>query len=590
MRRIAWCSLVFLCALCGSAVGSDNADDAPLHAVRFVDRNEGWAAGTDGVLWHTIDGGARWERQQVPTMGRLSHLQFLNPYTGYAVGREEVQIAGGSFGVLLRTADGGLTWERLAQGILPGVQAAAFFDEQRGFAVGDSTERAPGGLFRTRDGGQTWQAMLAPRGGPWLSLTARDQKTVALAAASGRLGNIFDGDFSPADVDPIANKHVNDVALDGNRAIAVGQDGLVLISPDSAGRRYGFAELGISAAKQCNFRGVATFGAHIWIVGSPGTVVFHSSDAGKTWQAQPTGQNLPLHAVQFLDEEHGWAVGEMGLVLASTDGGTTWKPQRRGGQRAAVLCVHTSASTTPLDLVAAVGGDEGYLIAAMSVSDSDVPFRLQTALRKTGGAAADSVSGFALPTHLRSADRAAVMDHWNRLHAGKATDSLLARLVMAIRIWQPEVVVTDFAASQADSLIVETLQQAFQRAADPSAFPEQIEVLKLTPWQAKKLYTLWDGPGQPHVTVATTEQVRNLTDSPREFATRTIGLLTDQPLPKSRGLRLLASTLPDGKGQHSLMDGILLAPGGTARRPIPMNVVKDESIERRCASCARLSI
>src|SRR5947208_302667 len=95
--------------------GSDDraAADAPLHAVRFVDKNEGWAAGSDGVLLHSIDGGATWERQHVPTKGRIQNLQFLTPYTGYAAGREEVN-AGGSLGVLLTTRDGGLTWTRLA--------------------------------------------------------------------------------------------------------------------------------------------------------------------------------------------------------------------------------------------------------------------------------------------------------------------------------------------------------------------------------------------------------------------------------------------------------------------------------------------
>src|SRR5438128_363144 len=32
-------------------------DDAPLRGVQFIDGNEGWAVGDDGVVWHTIDGG-----------------------------------------------------------------------------------------------------------------------------------------------------------------------------------------------------------------------------------------------------------------------------------------------------------------------------------------------------------------------------------------------------------------------------------------------------------------------------------------------------------------------------------------------------
>src|SRR5579862_4894378 len=38
-------------------------EDAALRAVQFVDGNEGWAVGDDGVILHTIDGGKNWEPQ-----------------------------------------------------------------------------------------------------------------------------------------------------------------------------------------------------------------------------------------------------------------------------------------------------------------------------------------------------------------------------------------------------------------------------------------------------------------------------------------------------------------------------------------------
>src|SRR5256885_6084433 len=51
----------------------------------------------------------------------------------------------------------------------------------------------------------------------------------------------------------------------------------------------------------------------------------------------------------------------LGTILGTTDGGQTWTAQRRGGQRAAALFVHARAAGLPLETVAAVGGDEGYL-------------------------------------------------------------------------------------------------------------------------------------------------------------------------------------------------------------------------------------
>src|SRR4051812_9265878 len=63
------------------------------------------------------------------------------------------------------------------------------------------------------------------------------------------------------------------------------------------------------------------------------------------------GQTLPLNAVYFLDARHGWAVGELGTILGTTDGGKTWKVQHRGGQRSAVLFI-PRAKDAPLELAA----------------------------------------------------------------------------------------------------------------------------------------------------------------------------------------------------------------------------------------------
>src|SRR5438067_8831337 len=87
-------------------------EDAALHAVQFVDPNEGWAAGDDGVVWHTIDGGRNWERQPTGVRASLRSLHFVNPYVGWAAGREELPNGAGSAGVLLVTQDGGLAWRR----------------------------------------------------------------------------------------------------------------------------------------------------------------------------------------------------------------------------------------------------------------------------------------------------------------------------------------------------------------------------------------------------------------------------------------------------------------------------------------------
>src|ERR1044072_679041 len=46
-----------------------------------------------------------------------------------------------------------------------------------------------------------------------------------------------------------------------------------------------------------------------------------------TWARQPAGTMAWLHAVFFIDQNRGWAVGGKGTLLQTVDGGHTRKPR-----------------------------------------------------------------------------------------------------------------------------------------------------------------------------------------------------------------------------------------------------------------------
>jgi hypothetical protein len=62
--------------------------DAAIRSLWFVDDQEGWAVGDDGLILHTIDGGQTWERQMSGTQANLRQVQFVSPFVGFAVGEE----------------------------------------------------------------------------------------------------------------------------------------------------------------------------------------------------------------------------------------------------------------------------------------------------------------------------------------------------------------------------------------------------------------------------------------------------------------------------------------------------------------------
>lgn len=572
---------------CALAADIRHFEDAALHAVQFVDRNEGWAVGDEGVVWHSIDGGETWERQSTGVRSSLRSVCFIDPYVGWIAGREELP-GGGSAGVLLYTRDGGLKWQHVHRNVLPGLNHISFADAKTGFAVGDGTDPFPTGLFSTVDGGRSWRPVPGQRCPGWLSASFQNGKTGALVGSWSRLATLREGVLGAADIDTLGGRSLRGLQVNGNNAVAVGQGGVVLLS-DSAGVRWGYADLGLATeVRACwDFHAVHGRGEHIWVAGRPGSVMLHSPDRGRKWEVVPTSQLLPLNGIFFSDEQHGWAVGELGSVLATSDGGKNWIVKRRGGQRAAVLFVHSQAGDVPLDTIASLGGQDGYLVCAVRAHAADPsssapqcaadPQRWSAAINQAAGAAGETLWQFPLPQHLARADKKTLLASWDKLHMDRAADQFLRQMVLALRTWRPAVVVTDHpdaavSGCPACALIAEALHQAFVDAANPKIFPEQIHTLGLEPWQTSKLYGCWHDPHSAQVAFDANEIGARLEDTFRNFVAPAVALLSSETRTDGsaiRCFRLLDNKLEGAAGQRGLMDGIMLTPGGAARRDWP---------------------
>src|SRR5207244_1980664 len=147
--------------------------------------------------------------------------------------------------------------------------------------------------------------------------------------------------------------------------------------------------------------------------------------------------------------------------------------------------------------------------------------RFTAALRQSGGAAGEVLWQFPLPLHLANADKSELMRFWNQLHADRAAEEFVRQLVLALRVWRPAVVLTDHPDPRAtgfagDALLAEALHEAFTRAADPKAFPEQIKQLGLQPWEVAKVYGRWDERSDAQVMLDTTTISPRLETTPRD--------------------------------------------------------------------------
>jgi len=61
----------------------------------------------------------------------------------------------------------------------------------------------------------------------------------------------------------------------------------------------------------------------------PNAVLVHTTNRGMSWDVQ-TFRGTGLNDLTFIDRHHGWAVGDSGLIVGTTDGGLTWTEQESG--------------------------------------------------------------------------------------------------------------------------------------------------------------------------------------------------------------------------------------------------------------------
>jgi photosystem II stability/assembly factor-like uncharacterized protein len=135
--------------------------------------SRGLGAGNEWVdLYHTEDGGANWSYQAwsntetdpygtIPSGGLKTGISFSDPQKGWISGSAPID-----FVYLFRSLDGGQTWQpyhlSLPEGVaFPGSSSPPiFFDEQQGvLAVSVYTITDASGLvfYWTQDGGESWQ-------------------------------------------------------------------------------------------------------------------------------------------------------------------------------------------------------------------------------------------------------------------------------------------------------------------------------------------------------------------------------------------------------------------------------------------------
>jgi photosystem II stability/assembly factor-like uncharacterized protein len=132
------------------------AQEPVLYDVQFLDRNIGWVVGEFGNIYHTTDGGESWTQQQESLLGGglFSVLDLPTLFGVHFIDREN-GLAAGLEGRVARTRDGGKIWKfeefNVTLPILDPLFQPFQFSDTTGWAVG-----AAGEIAHETEPGKPW--------------------------------------------------------------------------------------------------------------------------------------------------------------------------------------------------------------------------------------------------------------------------------------------------------------------------------------------------------------------------------------------------------------------------------------------------
>jgi|GEM_PF-1250464 len=265
-----------------------------LSAVHFVDKNTGWAAGQDGTVLKTTNGGRTWKPITTQTFPAFTeNIAFINQKTGLVLGF-------GSGYDVYRTTDAGASWTGIEFGVA-WPKKAFFLNDQLGWIAGltasyisvttdmwgsisITTSNPHATIWKTTDGGATW--------------------TATILTSPKWLYSIY--------------------FCDAITGWTVGEDGVIFKSVDG-----GSTWTSQTSGTTNDLSSVYFVNTQIgYCVGQNGKI-YKTVNGGSDWSdvSSNTGSVNWLSSVHFVNPQTGWAVGYNGWILKTTDGGASWLQQ-----------------------------------------------------------------------------------------------------------------------------------------------------------------------------------------------------------------------------------------------------------------------
>ena len=222
-------------------------------------------------------------------LDRSPHIRYLS----WVVGWPERE------GAVYRTSNGGSTWQRTNAPTVTPITRTSFVTPKLGWAVSEKR------IYGTENGGGTWSRQLLSER-PLTAIAFADEKNGLAVGEGGIVYRTVEGGVASVDQAQVlcAGSTCEDELLTTWDSV---ESGTTLALTDIA-----FVDA-----------------SHFWIAGEGG-LVLRSTDGGVSWDTVDTGVDATLLSISFSSNDNGVAVGEGGAILVTDDGGGTWRSSDSG--------------------------------------------------------------------------------------------------------------------------------------------------------------------------------------------------------------------------------------------------------------------
>jgi len=275
----------------------------------FNNSRHGFLVGSNRLILETNDGGESWQERALDLPEeenfRLISVDFSGD-EGWIVGQP---------GLLLHSTDAGQNWSRLFLDTkLPGEPHLITAQGKNSAELATNV----GAVYRTRDGGTSWQAEVEDAAGAVRDIRRSPEGRYVSVSS---LGNFFatwnpgEGVWTPHQ--RVSSQRLQAMGFQPDGALWMLARGAQLrFSPDAASPdewskpvvpiTNGYGYLDMAWAPE----------GDIWAGGGSGTLLV-SHDNGKTWQKDPVGEQQPTNftRIAFLEDGKAFVLGERGSLL-----------------------------------------------------------------------------------------------------------------------------------------------------------------------------------------------------------------------------------------------------------------------------------